>query len=333
LQIAQVVTAQREVVHKVSRTWQMPWIDRTEILRGLLLRLAHAGCKSCDLRGQQAQLFHEIMAGVHVMAGEHLAHQPASRERDDTAMHLSSRAATRCSNDIAACRCKMMAMTTPPHTSTDFEQELKVLGERLATMGARAETQIALAVRAVMYRNDAVADDVIAGDAAINQDEKEIDAEALQLLARRQPVAGDLRFIAMCLKAVTDLERIGDLAVNTAQRARELNRMPVPAWHFALEPLAVLVTRTLHATLDSLVGKDANAAEQIIHDTSRIDRAHANLLAELLAYVATNPATITWVLPLTSVCRYLGRVGDHIRSLAGEIIYVVRNEHVRNADV
>jgi phosphate transport system protein len=228
---------------------------------------------------------------------------------------------------------KMTAMTTPPHTSTDFEHELRALGARLAAMGARAETQIALAVRAVVDRSDAVADDVIAGDAAINQDEKEIDAEALQLLARRQPVAGDLRFIAMCLKAVTDLERIGDLAVNTAQRARELNRMPAPAWHFDLEPLAGLVTRTLRAALDSLVGKQADAAEQILRETSRIDRAHANLLAELMAHVATNPATITWVLPLTSVCRYLGRVGDHTRTLASEIIYMVRNEHVRIADL
>jgi phosphate transport system protein len=221
-------------------------------------------------------------------------------------------------------------MTTAPHTSKDFEQQLQGLGERLVAMGTRAENQIALAVRAVVDRDDQVAGDVIAGDAAINQDENEIDTEALQVLALRQPVASDLRFITMCLKVVTDLERIGDLAVNIAQRARELNRVAMPTSHFDLAPLAATVTRALRMALASLVKKDADGAEQIARADVQIDRAHANLLAELLAHIATDPATITWVLPLTSVCRYLERIGDHIKSLSEEIINMVRGEHVRH---
>jgi phosphate transport system protein len=81
-----------------------------------------------------------------------------------------------------------------------------------------------------------------------------------------------------------------------------------------------------------LVSRDAEAAERVIRDAGQIDRVHANLLAELLAHIATDPATIAWVMPLTSVCRYLGRVGDHVKSLAGEIIYMVRGEHVRHSD-
>jgi phosphate transport system protein len=219
-----------------------------------------------------------------------------------------------------------------PHTSTDFDQELRALGERLVTMARRAEQQISLAMRAVLDRSDRIADEVIAGDAAINQDEREIDAQALQLLARRQPVAVDLRFITMCLKAVTDIERIGDLAVNCAQRARELNAMPVPTWHFDLDPLAASVSRALDLALTSLVNKSDETAEQVIRATAQIARAHANQLAALLAHIATDPATITWVLPLSSVCRYLGRIGDHIKSLAGEVIYMVRAEHVRHVD-
>lgn len=220
-------------------------------------------------------------------------------------------------------------MTGTPHTNLEFERELNVLGERLVTMGARAEQQLARAMKAIADRDDALADEVITGDAVINADENEVDAEALQLLARFQPVAADLRFIAMCLKAVIDIERIGDLAVDTARRARELNRIRVPASHFDLESLGRLVARALHAVLACLGGKDADGAERVLQDASQIEQMYARLLAELLARIATDPSTITWVLPLTSVCRNLGRIGDHVRTLAVQVIYMVRAVHVR----
>ena len=226
----------------------------------------------------------------------------------------------------------MANMPPPPHTSKEFDEELAALAGRLVAMGQRAEDQITLAVRALIDRDDRLADEVIAGDAAINQDEREIDEQALQVLSRRQPVASDLRFITMCLKAVTDLERIGDLAVNSAQRARELNRLPVDSQHLDLERHAAAVTRALRAAMASLVDRDAGAAERVIGDTAELDRGHANVLAGLLAHVATDPATIRWVMPLTSVCRYLGRMSDHIRSLAGEVIYMVTAEHVRHPE-
>jgi phosphate transport system protein len=196
-------------------------------------------------------------------------------------------------------------------------------------MGARAEQQLVRAMRAVIDRNDAIADEVIAGDATINADENEIDAEALQLLARYQPVAADLRFIAMCLKAVIDIERIGDLAVDIARRAHELNRIGAPARHFDLESLTTSVTRTLHAVLACMRNRDADGAAQALGETLQIEQVYARQLAELLAHIATDPATITWVLPLTSVCRHLGRIGDYVRNLAGQVIYMVRAEHVR----
>jgi phosphate transport system protein len=223
-------------------------------------------------------------------------------------------------------------MSSSPHTSTEFDEELVALAGRLVAMATRAEHQIAAAVRALIDGNDRLAEEVIAGDAAINQDEKDIDEQALQLLARRQPVASDLRFITMCLKAVTDVERIGDLAVNSAQRAQELNRLPAVPHHFDLERHAAAVTRTLRAVMASLVDRDASAAEQVLRDTAETDRGNVNLLAELLAHIATNPAAITWVMPLTSICRYLGRITDHIRSLAGEVIYMVTAEHVRHRE-
>jgi phosphate transport system protein len=223
-------------------------------------------------------------------------------------------------------------MTSSPHTITEFDHELAALGERLVTMAARAEEQTVRAIRALIERDDGLAEEVIAGDAAINQDENEIDEQALQLLARHQPVAGDLRFVTMCLKAVTDLERIGDLAANSAQRARELNRLPAPPQRIDLERHAAATARVLYAAVASLASRDAEAAEHVIQETIELDRDQANALAELLAHVATDPAAITWVMPLSSVCRYLGRIGDHIKSLAGEVVYMVRAEHVRHAE-
>lgn len=217
------------------------------------------------------------------------------------------------------------------HTSKEFDGELDALGERLVAMGLRSEQQLARATRAVIDRDDGAADAAIAGDTAVNQDEKEIDDQAMQLLARWQPVASDLRFITMCLKAVTHLERISDLAVNCAQRAQELNRMVPLVWHVDIEPLALSVQRALGDVLAALGDKDGAAARRVFDSAAEVDRLHDKLLAELLAHIATNPATITSVLPLTSVCRYLRHAGDHIRSLAGEVIYMVSGEHVHHA--
>ena len=112
------------------------------------------------------------------------------------------------------------------HTSKEFDQELRTLRERLATMGERAARQIALAMKALADKDDDLARDVIKNDAQIDRDENDIDELALQILATRQPVASDLRFITMSLKFVVDLERIGDLAGGIAKRALELNRLP-----------------------------------------------------------------------------------------------------------
>src|SRR5687767_4829175 len=112
------------------------------------------------------------------------------------------------------------------HTSKEFEQELRTLRERLATRGTRAEEQIARAMRALAERDDDLARHVIKNDQTIDRDENEIDELALQILATRQPVASDLRFITMSLKFVVDVERIGDLAAGIAKRVLELNRLP-----------------------------------------------------------------------------------------------------------
>jgi phosphate transport system protein len=219
------------------------------------------------------------------------------------------------------------------HTSKDFEQELRTLRERLATMGEKAAQQMALAMRALGERDDDLARDVIRRDTEIDRDENEVDELALQILATRQPVASDLRFITMSLKFVVDLERIGDLATGIAKRVLEPNRLPALETRVDLPRLAALVQKNLQAALDSFVRKDADQATTVITADVEIDKLNASLFAELLAHVATDPATVTRVLPLTSVCRYLERAGDHVKNLAEEVVYMVRATDVRHRPI
>ena len=216
------------------------------------------------------------------------------------------------------------------HTSKEFETELRSLRERLAAMGGRCEQQITMAMQALADRDDELARKVIEGDHAIDRDENEIDELALQILATRQPVASDLRFITMSLKFVTDLERIGDLAAGIAKRALELNHVPALEGNPDFSALATLVQKNLRAALDSFVAKDADRALAVIEADREIDKRNAKLFAELLAHVAADPATVTRVLPLTSVCRYLERIGDHVKNLAEEVVYMVRAQDVRH---
>jgi phosphate transport system protein len=219
------------------------------------------------------------------------------------------------------------------HTSKEFDQELRTLRERLATMGERAARQIALAMRALADKDDDLARDVIKNDVQIDRDENDVDELALQILATRQPVASDLRFITMSLKFVVDLERIGDLAAGIAKRALELNRLPSLEPRVDLTKLASLVQSNLQAALDSFVRKDAERATSVITADAEIDKLNASLFAELIAHVATDPATVTRVLPMTSVCRYLERVGDHVKNLAEEVVYMVKATDVRHRPI
>ena len=222
----------------------------------------------------------------------------------------------------------MTAVTA--HTSRDFEQELRTLRERLATMGEKAAQQIASAMKALHDRDDDLARDVIKRDADIDKDENEVDELALQILATRQPVASDQRFITMSLKFVIDLERIGDLAGGIAKRVLELNRLPPLDMRVDLNRMATLAQKNLHAALDAFVQRDADKATQVITADAEIDRLNASYFAELVAHVATDPATVTRVLPLTSVCRYLERIGDHVKNLAEEVVYMVKATDVRH---
>jgi phosphate transport system protein len=219
------------------------------------------------------------------------------------------------------------------HTDKEFDQELRTLADRLVKMGARASEQITLAMRSLTEKNDDLARQVVSADSIIDRDEVEIDALAMQILAMRQPVATDLRFLTMALKFVVDVERIGDLASGIAKRALELNRLPVLDSRIDLNKMAALVQNNLHLALDSFARRDAEQAFEVIKCDLEIDKTNTNLFAELLAHLATDPSTVTRVLPLTSVCRYLERIGDHVKNVAEEVIFLARGINVRHRAV
>lgn len=217
------------------------------------------------------------------------------------------------------------------HTSKEFEGELRSLRERLCQMGGRCEQQIRRAMQALTERDIDVAREVLAADEAVDRDEIEIDDLCLQILATRQPVASDLRLIVVAFKIVTDLERIGDLAVGIAKRALELHPLPpLQSSQNEIGRLATLVQTNLHNALDAFAARDVERATAVIQADADIDRLNSTLFAELIAYVATDAATVTRVIPLTSVCRYLERIGDHVKNLAEDIVYMVRAQDVRH---
>jgi phosphate transport system protein len=217
------------------------------------------------------------------------------------------------------------------HTSREFDRELRSLRDKLLAMGGRAEEQIGRAVQALVKRDQAIADQVIADDATIDQDEIGIDELAFLILARRQPVASDLRFVMLALKVVTDLERIGDLAVNIAKRVRDLSRFAVSPMQDRIELLAQRVLGALQLALDAFVHADAERAEKVIEGDRDIDALNMHVIADVISGGDAEDAhAVARALALSSVSRYLERIGDHATNIAEMVIYFVRGRDVRH---
>jgi phosphate transport system protein len=216
------------------------------------------------------------------------------------------------------------------HTSREFERELRTLRERLLAMGGRAERQLQRAVESLTRRNDDIAAQVIDDDAKVDQDEVEIDELAFLILARRQPVASDLRFLMLALKVVTDLERIGDLAVNIAKREHDLSQFEATPAYAMIDELARMVQTALQGALDAFTRGDADRAEQVIADDPAIDALNTKLIADVIASGAETPHEFSRSLAISSVSRYLERIGDHATNIAEMVIYFVRGRDVRH---
>ncbi len=219
---------------------------------------------------------------------------------------------------------------TKVHTDKSYDKELDELRAKLLTLGGKVENEIALSMRALAERDSKVAEEVLDADREVNRLEVIVDETCRRLLALRQPAASDLRLITTALKVVVDLERIGDLAVNIAQRAIDLNQSPPLRPVHDLQKLAELCQKQLRAALDSFVDGDAARAETVIKDDDLVDALYHNLFNELLGLMMEDSRNIRRANSLMFVAKHLERLGDHATNVAEMVIYMVRGTDVRH---
>ena len=216
------------------------------------------------------------------------------------------------------------------HTDREYESELLRLREQLLLLGAKVEAAIAAGIRAVVERDSGLARRTIEGDREIDALEIATDDLCLRVLARRQPVASDLRFITMALKLVTDLERIGDLAVNICERALELNEEPPLKPYVDLPRMAEAAQGMVREALDAFVAGDAELARAVIGRDVMLDDYYAQIFRELLTYMMEDPRNIYRATRVQSIAKYLERVGDHATNLAEMVVFMVAGHDIRH---
>jgi len=216
------------------------------------------------------------------------------------------------------------------HTDREYEHELRQLREQLLVMGSHVETLIGESIKALTERDSALADRTIAADKIVDRMEVELDGLCLAILARRQPVASDLRFITIVLKVVTDLERIADLGVNVCERVLELNAEPQLKPYVDLPRMGREVQAMLRDVLDAFVAKDATKARQIIERDAVVDALYAQVFRELLTFMMEDAHNIYRATRLQSIGKYLERMADHATNLAEMVIFMVDGQDVRH---
>jgi phosphate transport system protein len=226
----------------------------------------------------------------------------------------------------------MRTVTSREHTNREYEQELRRLREQLLLMGAKIEEMIRGSIRALVERETALAEQMISFDKRINQLELEIDEQCMQILARRQPVASDLRFITMALKLVTDLERIGDLGVNICERVVELNAEPPLKPYIDIPRMTNMALEMLRDALDCFLNGDVEKAIAVCHRDAEVDLLNKQLYRELSSFMVEDPATISRALELMFISKSIERIADHATNIAEEMIFLAKGENVRHTE-
>ena len=211
-----------------------------------------------------------------------------------------------------------------------FHEELEALKQTLLAMGGLVEDQIRRVMRALLERDDAMAEEVIERDRQVNTYDVEVDEQCVSLLALYQPAAGDLRFITTAMKIVTDLERIGDQAVNIAQRVLELNREPQLKPYIDLPRMAEKTQRMVKESLDAFVARDTALARQVCGEDSEVDLLKEQIFRELLTFMMEDPRTIPRAIRLILISRFMERVADHATNIAEMVVYLVEGKMVRH---
>jgi phosphate transport system protein len=220
-------------------------------------------------------------------------------------------------------------MTSERHVR-HFQDELEALKARLLEMGGYAEDRLQSAVKGLVDRDLAVIERVLGGDAPINQMHIEIDDRSFKLLALHQPMASDLRTIVAAVKINTDLERVGDLAVNIAEAARRYMEHPPVKELIDIPRMAVIAQHMLRDALDAYVRQDTALAQQVLDRDDELDALKTLVFRDLLTFMLHNQSTIEPSLDLILISRHLERIGDHATNVAEDVIFMVEARDVRH---
>src|SRR5580698_7252730 len=212
-----------------------------------------------------------------------------------------------------------------------FEIDLSELKERLLWMGSLAERAVHQAVHAVLDGKEALAQEVLDGEFAINELQIEIDDRVVQLLALHQLMAADLRFVLAVSRINNDLERIGDQAVNIAQSAQRIVRHPRVKPYVDLPRMSELAEEMMRDALNAVVRKDVELAKDVLVRDDQVDSLRDQIFRELLSYMMENSAVVFPAFELILVAKNLERIGDHATNIAEDVIYMVAGTDVRHA--
>lgn len=211
-----------------------------------------------------------------------------------------------------------------------FVEELEQLKTKLLQMSAMVESSIQRSISAVIHKDRSAAEEVFRNEERINEIEIEIDEFAINLLALQQPMAADLRLIVAALKINTDLERMGDLSVNIAQRARSLMEEPVVKPMIDIPHIAGLVQSMVRKALDAFVTRDADLARSVLASDDGVDSLRTACYHELVSFMEKDPQNIRQALDLLAVTRNLERIADHSTNIAEDVLFLVKGVDVRH---
>jgi len=216
------------------------------------------------------------------------------------------------------------------HTDKRYEEDLKKLRENILYMGGLVEDQIQKAVRSLVARDSSLAQLTIERDHEVNRLDVEIDELCIKLLALHQPAGRDLRFITTGLKITTDLERIGDMAVNVCERAIELNQEPQLKPYIDIPRMAQTSQRMIRESLDAFVREDTELALKVCKDDAEVDELNRQIFRETITYMISDPQTINRAIKIGSLSKYLERIADHATNIAEMVIFMVKGKSIRH---
>lgn len=215
--------------------------------------------------------------------------------------------------------------------SLPFEEQLALISEKLLRLGGAVEESIGKSVRALIERDSEAASEVVAGDAEIDRMELEIDELCMEVLARNQPMARDLRFITTAMKITPDLERIADHTVNVSERVLELNQEPPLRPLVDLPQMAQIAQRMVRDALDAFVRHDADSARAVIRMDDEVDQRMEQVFRVLLSHMMENPKEISRALRLTFIAKYFERIADQATNVCELIVYMCEARVIKHS--